>query len=142
MSSISNQTVGDKKIIAPLSSKGPVLKAAKLRKLKTLKKKFFVLRGEAIGYAPCLEYYDSKKKFDLNCLPKRSIVLRNCLNISKRHDTKYKHVIAMYSKDDCFCYILDSERELKEWLSEMLLLHGGLQVDNEFLNSNFGNYFE
>nr|XP_012143041.1 PREDICTED: insulin receptor substrate 1 isoform X6 [Megachile rotundata] len=112
-------------------SGGPVVLCGYVKKLKTQKKKFFVLRGEAPGYPPCLEYYDSKKKFENRQPPKRSILLDSCFNINKRVDTKHKHVIALYTKDECFCLILESEKELDEWLKAMLLLQSGDVADGE-----------
>ncbi|KAI4478135.1 hypothetical protein M0804_012093 [Polistes exclamans] len=114
---------GNRGLASP--SCGPIVRCGHLKKLKTLKKKYFVLRGEAPGYSACLEYYDTKKKFESKQLPKRSILLHSCFNINKRVDTKHKHVIALYTKDECFCLILDNENELNEWLKEMLLLQSG-----------------
>ncbi|XP_053983115.1 insulin receptor substrate 1 isoform X1 [Hylaeus volcanicus] len=112
-------------------SGGPVVRCGHVKKLKTQKKKYFVLRGEAPGYPACLEYYDGKKKFDNRQPPKRRIILNSCFNINKREDTKHKHVIALYTKDECFCLILESEKELDEWLKAMLLLQTGDVADGE-----------
>ncbi|KAL0126983.1 hypothetical protein PUN28_005372 [Cardiocondyla obscurior] len=112
-------------------SGGPVVRCGHLKKLKTMKKKFFVLRGERAGCLACLEYYDSKKKFENRQPPKRSILLHSCFNINKRGDTKHKHVIALYTKDECFCLILDNEKELDEWLKAMLRLQSGDVPDGE-----------
>ncbi|XP_017877177.1 insulin receptor substrate 1 isoform X2 [Ceratina calcarata] len=112
-------------------SGGPVVLCGHVKKLKTQKKKFFVLRGEAPGFPACLEYYDSKKKYENKQPPKRSILLDSCFNINKRVDTKHKHVIALYTKDECFCLILESEKELDEWLKAMLLLQSGDVADGE-----------
>lgn len=129
---------------APASSPtggGPVIRCGHLKKLKTMKKKYFVLRGEAPGCLACLEYYDSKKKFDNRQPPKRSILLHSCFNINKRGDTKHKHVIALYTKDECFCLILDSEKELDEWLKAMLRLQSGDVPDGEQPRPTFGKFF-
>ncbi|XP_024885808.1 flocculation protein FLO11 isoform X3 [Temnothorax curvispinosus] len=112
-------------------SGGPVIRCGHLKKLKTMKKKYFVLRGESPGSFACLEYYDSKKKFENRQPPKRSILLHSCFNINKRGDTKHKHVIALYTKDECFCLILDNEKELDEWLKAMLRLQSGDVPDGE-----------
>lgn len=119
-------------------SGGPVIRCGHLKKLKTMKKKYFVLRGEAPGCLACLEYYDSKKKFENRQPPKRSILLHSCFNINKRGDTKHKHVIALYTKDECFCLILDSEKELDEWLKAMLRLQSGDVPDGEQPRPTFG----
>ncbi|XP_012531445.1 insulin receptor substrate 1 isoform X4 [Monomorium pharaonis] len=113
------------------SGGGPVIRCGHLKKLKTMKKKYFVLRGESPGCLACLEYYDSKKKFENRQPPKRSILLHSCFNINKRGDTKHKHVIALYTKDECFCLILDNEKELDEWLKAMLRLQSGDVPDGE-----------
>ncbi|XP_034946851.1 insulin receptor substrate 1-like isoform X2 [Chelonus insularis] len=112
-------------------SSGPIVRCGHLRKcgslisgLKPLKKKYFVLRGETPGHPACLEYYDNKKKFDNKQPPKRSITMRSCYNINRKNDSKHKHVIALYTKDDCFSLILDNDKEVEEWLTAMLLLSG------------------
>ncbi|XP_025988157.2 flocculation protein FLO11 isoform X3 [Solenopsis invicta] len=117
--------------LASPSAGGPVIRCGHLKKLKTMKKKYFVLRGEGPGCLACLEYYDSKKKFENRQPPKRSILLHSCFNINKRGDTKHKHVIALYTKDECFCLILDNEKELDEWLKAMLRLQSGDVPDGE-----------
>lgn len=49
-----------------------VVKIGYLKKNKSLKKKFFVLREETASGGPaCLEYYDSEKKWKNNSLPKK-----------------------------------------------------------------------
>lgn len=123
---------------AAAQSQGAVVLAAHLKKLKTLKKKFFVLRSEAAGQPACLEYYDSRKKYEQRQPPKRSISVRSCFNINRRRDTKHKHVVALYTKDDCFCLVLDNERDLDEWLNALLLLQRGDQTDGEQPRPTFG----
>ncbi|XP_055548993.1 serine-rich adhesin for platelets isoform X8 [Wyeomyia smithii] len=106
------------------------------RKLKTNKKKYFVVYGDTPEKSARLEYFDSEKKFKQSWLKsssvqaKRSIVLRSCFNINKRHDTK-KHVIALYTKDDCFCIVFDSEDELNRWLRTLLSLQRGEESEGE-----------
>ncbi|XP_057659252.1 insulin receptor substrate 1 isoform X1 [Diorhabda carinulata] len=113
-------------------SGGEVLRCGLYKKLKTLRKKWFVLRAETPETSARLEYYDSEKKFLSGQPPKRSIVLKTCFNINRRKDTKYKHVIALYTKDDCFCVVLDTEEELESWLKELLSLqHGEEDADGE-----------
>lgn len=107
------------------------------RKLKTNKKKYFVVYGDTPEKNARLEYFDSEKKFKQSWLKssssmqaKRSIVLRSCFNINKRHDTK-KHVIALYTKDDCFCIVFDSEEELNRWLRTLLSLQRGEESEGD-----------
>ncbi|XP_076240891.1 insulin receptor substrate 1 chico isoform X2 [Calliopsis andreniformis] len=122
-------------------SGGPVVLCGHVKKLKTQRKKYFVLRGEAPGYPACLEYYDNKKKFENRQPPKRSIMLDSCFNINKRVDTKYKHVIALYTKDECFCLIFENEKELDVWLKAMLLQSGNVP-DGEQLRPTFEHVWQ
>uniref|UniRef100_A0A182V2Z5 PH domain-containing protein n=1 Tax=Anopheles merus TaxID=30066 RepID=A0A182V2Z5_ANOME len=105
------------------------------RKHKTNKKKYFVVYGDVPGKAARLEYFDSEKKFkqsfqkgnagcDGGTQPKRTIVLRTCFNINKRHDLK-KQIISLYTKDDSFCIVFESEEELNLWLRTLLRLQRG-----------------
>lgn len=109
---------------------GAVVKSGYLKKLKTSKRKYFVLRAaETCESSARLEYYDSEKKFHNGQLPKRSIPIKTCFNINKRHDIKHnKHVIALYTKDDCFCVILESEDESDAWLKALLAQQQGEEV--------------
>lgn len=118
---------------------GEVVRVGYLKKLKTMRKKFFVLRAESLEASARLEYYDNEKKYRQNQNPKRSIPLKACFNINKRVDTKHKYVIALYTKDDCFCVVLESERELEEWLKCLLSLQRGEDVmDGEPPKPTFG----
>ncbi|XP_052897580.1 serine-rich adhesin for platelets [Anopheles moucheti] len=109
------------------------------RKQKTNKKKYFVVYGDRPGLPARLEYFDSEKKFKQSFLksgncegptPKRSIALRSCFNINKRHETK-KHIIALYTKDDCFCILFESEDELNRWLRTLLRLQRGEESEGD-----------
>lgn len=124
------------------STTGGVVRSAYLKKLKTMKKKWFVLRAESADNSARLEYYDSEKKYRQNPgNPKRIIPLKACFNINRRQDTKHKHVIALYTKDDCFCVVLDSERDLDDWLKALLSLQRGEDVvDGEPPKPTFGQY--
>ncbi|CAB0041592.1 unnamed protein product [Trichogramma brassicae] len=119
-------------------SSGDIVLEGHLKKLKTLKKKYFVLRNESVGHPACLEYYDSKKKFETKCPPKRSITVKSCFNINKRWDTKHKFVIALYTKDDCFCLVFENQNELDLWLNQLLRIQNGNVVDGEPPKPIFG----
>ncbi|XP_031354397.1 insulin receptor substrate 1-like isoform X2 [Photinus pyralis] len=120
-----------------------VVRAGYLKKLKTFKKKYFVLRAEGPESSARLEYYDSEKKFNNGLPPKRSIPLKTCFNINKRVDTKHKHVIALYTKDDCFCLVLESEDELEAWLKALLSLqHGEEAADGETPRPTFEHVWQ
>ncbi|XP_074107588.1 insulin receptor substrate 1 chico isoform X4 [Cotesia typhae] len=130
------------------TSTGPIVRCGHLRKsgslisgLKPLKKKYFVLRGDSPGHPACLEYYDNKKKFDNKQQPKRTITMKSCYNINRRNDTKHKHVIALYTKDGCFSLILDSDKDVDDWLTAMLLLSGDVP-DGELPRPTFEHVWE
>lgn len=106
-------------------SGGPILCSGYLRMFKTLKKKYFILCGEAPGYHACLEYYDSKQKFLNKETPKDRIFLHNCFSINKYSDTRQKYCIVLNMMDDCFCFVLEDEKEMEDWLSSILLLQNG-----------------
>ncbi|XP_065300022.1 insulin receptor substrate 2-B isoform X2 [Dermacentor albipictus] len=109
-----------------------IQKMGYLRKLKTMKKKFFVMRKESEAGPARLECYDSEKKWKAGVLPKRTVVLRSCFNINRRADAKQRHVLALYTRDDSFALVADNEAELEEWLTEMLRLqHGSSDVDGD-----------
>lgn len=122
-------------------ARGEVIRFGLLRKLKTSRKKWFVLRAETSESSARLEYYSSEKKFKSGLPPKRIIPLKTCFNINKRTDTKYKHVIALYTKDDCFCIILDTEEEQNSWLADLVkLLHGEETPGGEQPRRLFGKF--
>ncbi|PNF28092.1 hypothetical protein B7P43_G12254 [Cryptotermes secundus] len=113
---------------------GEIVKMGYLRKLKgglllqTMKKRFFILRGDSSEASARLEYYEDEKKWKKNHSPRRAISLKTCFNINRRQDTKHKHVIALYTKDDCFGLVLDSEEELEDWLKALLSLQYGEDI--------------
>uniref|UniRef100_A0A182VU76 PH domain-containing protein n=1 Tax=Anopheles minimus TaxID=112268 RepID=A0A182VU76_9DIPT len=116
------------------------------RKFKTNKKKYFVVYGDRPGLPARLEYFDSEKKFKQSFLksgngegptPKRSISLRSCFNINKRHDTK-KHIIALYTKDDNFCILFETEDEMNRWLRTLLRLQRGEESAGDPPKPTFG----
>ncbi|XP_054719451.1 insulin receptor substrate 2-B-like [Uloborus diversus] len=116
-----------------------IKKAGILRKLKTMKKKYFVLRTDSDSGPARLEYYDNEKKFKAGVTSKRSIAIKTCFNINRKVDAKHKLAIALYTKDDCFSVVADSEASLDEWLNAMLELqldapcqNGGAKLKPKF----------
>ncbi|CAB3375979.1 Hypothetical predicted protein [Cloeon dipterum] len=107
------------------STTDDIVRIGYLKKLKTMKKKYFLLRKESAKFPARLEYYDSEKKFKAGALPKRSITLKKCFNINKRSDTRVKHCLALYTKDDSFCIVLDTVEEADDWLNKLLELQNG-----------------
>lgn len=112
-----------------------------LKKLKTMKKKYFVLLSDSGDKTARLEYYDSEKKFRSRFgQPKRSIVLKSCFHINRRLDTKQKFVIALYTKDDSFCVVLENEADLNKWLKALLALHRVEETEVDVPRTNFGKF--
>ncbi|CAL1297195.1 unnamed protein product [Larinioides sclopetarius] len=107
-----------------------VRKAGILRKLKTMKKKYFVLRTESESGPARLEYYDNEKKFKAGSAAKRSIPIKTCFNINRKVDAKHKYAIALYTKDDCFSVVAENEQLQEDWLNAML----ELQLDGPCMN--------
>lgn len=86
---------------------------------QTLKKRFFVLRSSPRKGKSRLEYYESEKKFRSKGPPKRVIYLASCLNIAKKEDSKHKSAFALYTREDVFGLIAESEDELNSWLKSL-----------------------
>nr|XP_053637603.1 uncharacterized protein LOC128692436 isoform X2 [Cherax quadricarinatus] len=100
-----------------VSNSDDIVKAGYLKKLKTMKKKYFVLRRETGPKSPArLEYYDNERKFRAGAQPKKPIVLHTCFNINRKKDPKHNHVIALYTNHDSLCMAAESEAELNDWL--------------------------
>ncbi len=71
-----------------------------------------------------LEYYENEKKWrHKSGAPKRSIPLESCFNINKRADSKNKHLVALYTKDEYFAIAADSEVEQESWYQALVDLH-------------------
>ncbi|XP_031565638.1 uncharacterized protein LOC116300822 [Actinia tenebrosa] len=97
-----------------------VRKQGFLRRLKTLKRRYFVLRTSSKYGKTRLEYYESEKKFRSNAPPKRTIHLTSCFNIARKDDTKHKFVFALYTREDAFGLICETEEDLDCWLNALL----------------------
>ncbi|XP_071955441.1 uncharacterized protein [Antedon mediterranea] len=107
--------------VPPENAKDSIIKTGYLLKYKTMKRKFFVLRCGATGIST-LEYYDSEKKFLSGSTSKRAIQLNCCFNINKKHDPKHKYMLALYTRNDCFCIVLENEQVQDEWLEALIQL--------------------
>ena len=83
---------------------------------QTQKRRYFILRSPLNGTAR-LEYFESEKRFrQLQSSPKRTISLASCFNIGRKEDWKNKFVFALYTRDDVFGLIADSDEEMNAWL--------------------------
>lgn len=95
-----------------------------LKKLKTGRRRYFVLFRDGPDQSARLDYFETEKKFKSRfSQPKRSIVLKSCFHINRRLDTKHRFVVALYTKDDCFCLVMDSDVKMTQWLKAMTDLH-------------------
>ncbi|XP_041981918.1 insulin receptor substrate 1 isoform X4 [Aricia agestis] len=113
---------------------GAVVRQGHLRKLKTMKKKYFVLRAETSESSARLEYYESEKKFRSGAAPRRVLPLKSCYNITRRLDLKQKHVIALFTKEEQLCIVADNEQDLHAWLTSILKLFRSDDASQELLH--------
>lgn len=113
---------------------GAVVRQGHLRKLKTMKKKYFVLRAETADCSARLEYFESEKKFRSGATPRRVLPLKSCYNITRRLDLKQKHVIALFTREEQFCVVAENEKELHDWLTAILKQHGCDDASEELLH--------
>ncbi|XP_047992287.1 insulin receptor substrate 1 isoform X3 [Leguminivora glycinivorella] len=113
---------------------GAVVRQGHLRKLKTMKKKYFVLRAESADCSARLDYYESEKKFRAGAAPRRVLPLKSCYNITRRLDLKQKHVIALFTREEQFCVVAENEQELHGWLSAILRQHSSDEHSDELLH--------
>lgn len=102
---------------------GGILLFGYLRKLKRMKKKYFILTAGSETSPARLEYFDSEKKWKNGQTAKRSIVIKSCFNINRKTDCKHKFVVALYTNEDCFPIAFDSEEELLKWFITLLKIH-------------------
>ncbi|XP_023995217.1 insulin receptor substrate 2-B [Salvelinus sp. IW2-2015] len=133
-----------------------IQKCGYLRKQKHGHKRFFVLRAASHLGLSRLEYYDSEKKFR-NSLrsaaaaaangtvapspPKRVIYLYQCFTVNKRADSKNKHLIALYTKDEYFAIVAENEQEQDDWyvaLSELMSEGKKGHLDSDELDDGYG----
>lgn len=112
-----------------------------LKKFKKLKRRYFVLFADSRTRPASLVYYKNEQKFKQHPnSPKKSVVLKNCFNINRRTDVKYKNVIALYLNDEQFCIVLETEEELTKWLQALLELQRGEKIEGEPPKPKFGEY--
>ncbi|XP_040037245.2 insulin receptor substrate 2-B [Gasterosteus aculeatus] len=137
-----------------------VRKCGYLRKQKHGHKRFFVLRAASRLGPSRLEYYDSEKKFRSTLRsaaaaatassggggggaspPRRVIYLYQCFTVNKRADSKNKHLIALYTKDEYFAIVAENEQEQEDWyvaVSELMSEGKKGHVDSDDLDDGYG----
>ncbi|XP_047521737.1 insulin receptor substrate 1-like isoform X6 [Pieris napi] len=120
--------------MAAVSEAGAIVRQGHLRKLKTMKKKFFVLRAETSDCSARLEYYESEKKFRSGSAPRRVLSLKSCYNITRRLDLKQKHVIALFTREEQLCIVAENEQDLHAWLAAILKLFRNDDASAELLH--------
>lgn len=103
----------------PVLNEDSVLLCGYYKKLKTMKKKYFVLYTDSAYKNARLEYYDSEKKFKSGFTPKRIIKIKNCFDINRRLYSKHKFVIVLASKEGGFGIVLESEHDTNTWLNHL-----------------------
>lgn len=130
-----------------VSGEEDVRKRGYLRKQKHGHKRYFVLRTHSHLGPARLEYYDNEKKFRSGLQrpgpPKRVIFLSQCFTVSRRADAKNKHLLALYTKDEYFAMVADSEQEQDSWyqaLSQLITENkkSCLAEDEEELEDSYG----
>ncbi|XP_058871316.1 insulin receptor substrate 1-B isoform X2 [Acipenser ruthenus] len=108
---------------APEQFQDDVRKSGYLRKQKSMHKRYFVLRGASERGPARLEYYENEKKFRAKApIPKKALNLETCFNINKRADSKNKHLIVVYTREESFCIAAESEAEQEGWYEAMVKL--------------------
>ncbi|KAK2900031.1 insulin receptor substrate 2-B [Channa argus] len=134
-----------------------IRKCGYLRKQKHGHKRFFVLRAASQLGPSRLEYYDSEKKFRSSLRsaaaaaasggavapspPKRVIYLYQCFTVNKRADSKNKHLIALYTKDEYFAIVAENEQEQEDWyvaVSELMSEGKKGHLDSDDLDDGYG----
>lgn len=120
--------------MAAVSESGAIVRQGHLRKLKTMKKKYFVLRAETADSSARLEYYESEKKFRSGAAARRLLPLKSCYNITRRLDLKQKHVIALFTREEQLCIVAENEQDLHSWLAAILKLFRNDDASAELLH--------
>ncbi|XP_040271261.1 insulin receptor substrate 1-like [Bufo bufo] len=95
-----------------------VKKCGYLRKQKSMRRRFFVLRGPGSRGAARLEYYENEKKFRLgdgSGGPRGTIVLEEAFGVNKRADAKRRHLLVLYTRDGGLCVSTEGEEEQDAW---------------------------
>nr|XP_033781490.1 insulin receptor substrate 1-B-like isoform X2 [Geotrypetes seraphini] len=107
-----------------------VKKCGYLRKQKSSRRRFFVLRGASAQGPARLEYYESEKKFRAGggggAPPRRSVPLEGALAVNKRADARHRFLLVLYGRDSSFGVAADGEEEQQQWHAALQeLLCGG-----------------
>ncbi|XP_073479199.1 insulin receptor substrate 1-like [Aquarana catesbeiana] len=103
-----------------------VKKSGYLRKQKSMRKRYFVLRGPGPRGPARLEYYENEKKFRLadgfSGGPRGTVNLEEAFGVNKRADAKRRHLLVLYTRDGGLCVSADGEEEQEAWYQAILEL--------------------
>ena len=119
--------------------------AASMRKLKHMRKRWFVLYSASDKSPAHLEVHDNERNWRESYPPKRDVILEDCFNICKKQDTrdsKNKHVVAIYTLKDCLSILFEEEQELKTWLVQLLSHQKGTSDDGRMPKPTFENMWQ
>ncbi|KAK9887905.1 hypothetical protein WA026_000208 [Henosepilachna vigintioctopunctata] len=105
-----------------------IVRTGYMKKVKTGRRKWFVLRNETPEAQARLEYYDSEKKYQGGVAPRKVILLKTCFNINQINNSKHKNVIALYTKDECLSLGIEDDAEADAWFKDLLLLQQGVEL--------------
>jgi len=94
-----------------VSNSGIIIKGT-LRKAKSWKKRFFVLRE---GNPPVMEYYENERKWKTNKI-KQSILLSKPWNICRKRDAKHNFLIVIFTEDYYLSMAAENAEIQGEWL--------------------------
>ncbi|XP_063157832.1 insulin receptor substrate 1-like [Candoia aspera] len=98
-----------------------------LRKQKSRRRRYFVLRRSGERGPARLEYYDNEKKFRAGGLcsrPKRTLLLEGMLTINKRADARHQHLIVLCGREGTFGVAAENAEQQQAWYTAMVELHG------------------
>ncbi|OWA52039.1 putative Insulin receptor substrate 1 [Hypsibius exemplaris] len=123
-------------------SENGVLRMGYLKKLKTMKKKFFVLREANAERPAALEYFDAQKKFDQGHAAKRIIPVSGSFAVNKKEDCEPKHAISIFTDKETFSVVANSEREQNEWLKDMIDLQRAGPVEGSPASETAHPFFD
>ena len=87
-----------------------------LRKQKSQRRRFFVLRADP----PRLECYENEKFCAGRAQPKLSVSLAGGCTISKRVDARQRHLIVLYTRDRSLGVAAACAAEQQAWYSALL----------------------
>lgn len=106
-----------------------LIKEGYITKLRSKKRRYFVLYTENDREFARLDYYENEKRFKTSpAAYKRSILLKDCFAVIKKHDPRFKEkneifVFAIYTRDDCFSLMFDNQEEMNCWFSLINEVH-------------------